>query len=171
MDAILSKKPAVTCLGELGFPTAMRADFFDPLQQLSEPGAGASHWHPHYPGGGGYYGNRAAPAYAEYSASDCRGILGSNSTTGTYSTYIDPFHGGRTITPQECFALAGTPCGRGPHYCCSGPPQRDPPCGCFKTSTEFTYGQARSRVSWHATARSAAVGRAGNGSLVQAPRA
>jgi regulator of sirC expression with transglutaminase-like and TPR domain len=26
---------------------------------------------------------------------------------GNYATYIDPFHGGRTITPQECFALAG----------------------------------------------------------------
>ena len=24
-----------------------------------------------------------------------------------YSTFIDPFHGGRTVTPQECFALAG----------------------------------------------------------------
>jgi regulator of sirC expression with transglutaminase-like and TPR domain len=26
---------------------------------------------------------------------------------GNYSTYIDPYHGGRTITVQECFALAG----------------------------------------------------------------
>ncbi len=26
---------------------------------------------------------------------------------GNYATYIDPFHGGRTITPRECFALAG----------------------------------------------------------------
>jgi regulator of sirC expression with transglutaminase-like and TPR domain len=26
---------------------------------------------------------------------------------GNYATYIDPFHGGRTITAQECFALAG----------------------------------------------------------------
>ena len=26
---------------------------------------------------------------------------------GNYSTYIDPFNGGRTITPRECFALAG----------------------------------------------------------------
>lgn len=26
---------------------------------------------------------------------------------GNYATYIDPFHGGRAITPQECFALAG----------------------------------------------------------------
>lgn len=26
---------------------------------------------------------------------------------GNYQTYIDPFHGGRTITPRECFALAG----------------------------------------------------------------
>jgi regulator of sirC expression with transglutaminase-like and TPR domain len=27
---------------------------------------------------------------------------------GNYATYIDPFHGGRTITVRECFALAGT---------------------------------------------------------------
>lgn len=26
---------------------------------------------------------------------------------GNYTTYIDPFHGGRTVTPAECFALAG----------------------------------------------------------------
>jgi regulator of sirC expression with transglutaminase-like and TPR domain len=26
---------------------------------------------------------------------------------GNYATYIDPFHGGRTITPRECFMLAG----------------------------------------------------------------
>jgi regulator of sirC expression with transglutaminase-like and TPR domain len=26
---------------------------------------------------------------------------------GNYSTYIDPYHGGRTITVQECFELAG----------------------------------------------------------------
>ena len=26
---------------------------------------------------------------------------------GNYETYIDPFHGGRTVTPAECFALAG----------------------------------------------------------------
>lgn len=26
---------------------------------------------------------------------------------GNYATYIDPFHGGRTITPRECFLLAG----------------------------------------------------------------
>jgi len=26
---------------------------------------------------------------------------------GRYATYIDPFGGGRTITPRECFALAG----------------------------------------------------------------
>src|SRR5579871_2916919 len=26
---------------------------------------------------------------------------------GNYATYIDPFHGGRIITPHECFALAG----------------------------------------------------------------
>ena len=26
---------------------------------------------------------------------------------GNYQTYIDPFHGGRTLTPSECFALAG----------------------------------------------------------------
>jgi len=26
---------------------------------------------------------------------------------GNYSTYIDPFHGGRTVTAGECFALAG----------------------------------------------------------------
>ena len=26
---------------------------------------------------------------------------------GNYSTYIDPFHGGRTVTANECFALAG----------------------------------------------------------------
>ena len=26
---------------------------------------------------------------------------------GNYSTYIDPFNGGKTITAQECFALAG----------------------------------------------------------------
>jgi regulator of sirC expression with transglutaminase-like and TPR domain len=25
---------------------------------------------------------------------------------GNYSTYIDPFHGGKAITPQECFVLA-----------------------------------------------------------------
>ncbi len=28
---------------------------------------------------------------------------------GNYSAYIDPFHGGRTVTPQECFTLAGAP--------------------------------------------------------------
>jgi len=28
---------------------------------------------------------------------------------GNYSTYIDPFHGGRTVTPEECFLLAGAP--------------------------------------------------------------
>lgn len=28
---------------------------------------------------------------------------------GNYSTYIDPFHGGRAITARECFALAGAP--------------------------------------------------------------
>ena len=28
---------------------------------------------------------------------------------GNYSTFIDPFHGGRLITPRECFALAGAP--------------------------------------------------------------
>jgi regulator of sirC expression with transglutaminase-like and TPR domain len=27
---------------------------------------------------------------------------------GNYSTFIDPFHGGRPITPRECFALAGS---------------------------------------------------------------
>jgi regulator of sirC expression with transglutaminase-like and TPR domain len=26
---------------------------------------------------------------------------------GNYNTYIDPFGGGRTVTPQQCFALAG----------------------------------------------------------------
>jgi regulator of sirC expression with transglutaminase-like and TPR domain len=26
---------------------------------------------------------------------------------GNYATFIDPFHGGRTLTPRECFALAG----------------------------------------------------------------
>ncbi|HTS76298.1 MAG TPA: transglutaminase-like domain-containing protein [Bryobacteraceae bacterium] len=26
---------------------------------------------------------------------------------GNYSTYVDPFHGGRTITARECFMLAG----------------------------------------------------------------
>jgi regulator of sirC expression with transglutaminase-like and TPR domain len=26
---------------------------------------------------------------------------------GNYQAYIDPFHGGRTITPRECFELAG----------------------------------------------------------------
>ncbi len=26
---------------------------------------------------------------------------------GNYATYIDPYHGGRTITPRECFMLAG----------------------------------------------------------------
>lgn len=26
---------------------------------------------------------------------------------GNYSTFIDPYNGGKTITPQECFALAG----------------------------------------------------------------
>jgi regulator of sirC expression with transglutaminase-like and TPR domain len=26
---------------------------------------------------------------------------------GNYAAYIDPFHGGRTVTPRECFALAG----------------------------------------------------------------
>src|ERR1700730_14323866 len=26
---------------------------------------------------------------------------------GNYSTYIDPFHGGRAITARDCFALAG----------------------------------------------------------------
>jgi regulator of sirC expression with transglutaminase-like and TPR domain len=26
---------------------------------------------------------------------------------GNFAAYIDPFNGGRTITPQECFALAG----------------------------------------------------------------
>src|SRR5580704_1662167 len=28
---------------------------------------------------------------------------------GNYSTYIDPFHGGRTVTTRECFLLAGAP--------------------------------------------------------------
>jgi regulator of sirC expression with transglutaminase-like and TPR domain len=28
---------------------------------------------------------------------------------GNYSAYIDPFHGGRVVTPQECFVLAGAP--------------------------------------------------------------
>ena len=28
---------------------------------------------------------------------------------GNYAAYIDPFHGGRTLTPRECFALAGAP--------------------------------------------------------------
>lgn len=28
---------------------------------------------------------------------------------GNYSAYIDPFHGGRTVTPRECFILAGSP--------------------------------------------------------------
>jgi regulator of sirC expression with transglutaminase-like and TPR domain len=28
---------------------------------------------------------------------------------GNYSAYIDPFHGGRIVTPQECFVLAGAP--------------------------------------------------------------
>jgi regulator of sirC expression with transglutaminase-like and TPR domain len=28
---------------------------------------------------------------------------------GNYSTFIDPFHGGRTITARDCFALAGAP--------------------------------------------------------------
>ncbi len=28
---------------------------------------------------------------------------------GNYSTFIDPFHGGRPITVRECFALAGAP--------------------------------------------------------------
>jgi regulator of sirC expression with transglutaminase-like and TPR domain len=27
---------------------------------------------------------------------------------GNYATYIDPFHGGRTLTARDCFALAGT---------------------------------------------------------------
>jgi regulator of sirC expression with transglutaminase-like and TPR domain len=27
---------------------------------------------------------------------------------GNYATYIDPYHGGRTVTPRECFALAGS---------------------------------------------------------------
>jgi regulator of sirC expression with transglutaminase-like and TPR domain len=27
---------------------------------------------------------------------------------GNYATYIDPFHGGRTLTPRECFMLAGS---------------------------------------------------------------
>jgi regulator of sirC expression with transglutaminase-like and TPR domain len=31
---------------------------------------------------------------------------------GRYSTYIDPFHGGKIITAQECFALAQEPEGR-----------------------------------------------------------
>jgi regulator of sirC expression with transglutaminase-like and TPR domain len=26
---------------------------------------------------------------------------------GNYAAFIDPFHGGRTVTPRECFALAG----------------------------------------------------------------
>jgi regulator of sirC expression with transglutaminase-like and TPR domain len=26
---------------------------------------------------------------------------------GNYSAYIDPYHGGRTVTPRECFMLAG----------------------------------------------------------------
>lgn len=26
---------------------------------------------------------------------------------GNYSAFIDPFHGGRTVTPRECFTLAG----------------------------------------------------------------
>src|SRR6185295_2974950 len=26
---------------------------------------------------------------------------------GNYATYIDPYHGGRTVTVRECFALAG----------------------------------------------------------------
>jgi regulator of sirC expression with transglutaminase-like and TPR domain len=28
---------------------------------------------------------------------------------GNYATFIDPFHGGRTITARDCFALAGSP--------------------------------------------------------------
>ena len=28
---------------------------------------------------------------------------------GNYSTYIDPYNGGRTVSVQECFALAGAP--------------------------------------------------------------
>jgi len=28
---------------------------------------------------------------------------------GNYSAYIDPFHGGRTVTTRECFLLAGAP--------------------------------------------------------------
>jgi regulator of sirC expression with transglutaminase-like and TPR domain len=27
---------------------------------------------------------------------------------GNFAAYIDPFHGGRMVTPQECFALAGS---------------------------------------------------------------
>jgi regulator of sirC expression with transglutaminase-like and TPR domain len=27
---------------------------------------------------------------------------------GNYATYIDPYHGGRTVTARECFALAGS---------------------------------------------------------------
>ena len=27
---------------------------------------------------------------------------------GNYATYIDPYHGGRTVTPRECFMLAGS---------------------------------------------------------------
>jgi regulator of sirC expression with transglutaminase-like and TPR domain len=27
---------------------------------------------------------------------------------GNYTTYIDPYHGGRTVTPRECFLLAGS---------------------------------------------------------------
>ena len=27
---------------------------------------------------------------------------------GNYAAYVDPFHGGRTITPRECYALAGS---------------------------------------------------------------
>jgi regulator of sirC expression with transglutaminase-like and TPR domain len=28
---------------------------------------------------------------------------------GNYSAYIDPYHGGKIVTPQECFTLAGAP--------------------------------------------------------------
>lgn len=28
---------------------------------------------------------------------------------GNYSAYIDPYHGGKVVTPEECFSLAGAP--------------------------------------------------------------
>jgi regulator of sirC expression with transglutaminase-like and TPR domain len=28
---------------------------------------------------------------------------------GNYAAFIDPFHGGQTVTPRQCFALAGAP--------------------------------------------------------------